>query len=123
MRDEIRFYRLRQGRDKSVTVALDSLARLAGSQFRPGNPRGVVRAGLLVRIRVAAAFRVVVVTRMPARRRLALLADVPDGERRDGPSELVVRREYSWLVAKLRAVPALPRRRHEIREPAQERKR
>ncbi len=123
MRDEIRFYRLRQGRDKSVTVALDSLARLAGSQFRPGNPRGVVRAGLLVRIRVAAAFRVVVVTRMPARRRLALLADVPDGESRDGPSELVVRREYSWLVAKLRAVPALPRRRHEIREPAQERKR
>ncbi len=82
-----------------------------------------MRAGLLVRIRVAAAFRVVVVTRMPARRRLALLADVPDGERRDGPSELVVRREYSWLVAKLRAVPALPRRRHEIREPAQERKR
>ncbi len=93
MRDEIRFYRLRQGRDKSVTVALDSLARLAGSQFRPGNPRGVVRAGLLVRIRVAAAFRVVVVTRMPARRCLALLADVPDGECGDGPSELVVHRE------------------------------
>ena len=77
MRDEIRFYRLRQGSYKSATVALDSLARLAGHQFRRGNPRGVVRAGLLVRIRVAAAFRALVVTRMPARRASRCLPTFP----------------------------------------------
>jgi hypothetical protein len=44
-------------------------------QFRPRNPRRVVRAGLL--IRVTAASRGVVVARMPARLGNALLADIP----------------------------------------------
>ena len=44
-------------------------------QFRPRNPRGVVRAGLL--IRVTAACGAMTVAPMPAGRGLALLADIP----------------------------------------------
>jgi hypothetical protein len=55
---------------------------------------------------------------MPAVRGLAWLADVPDCQRRDGFSQLVVRREYSVV-----AMPVLPRRRHEIGEPVEELKR
>jgi hypothetical protein len=40
---------------------------------------------------------------------LAPLADVPDGQRRDGPPELVIRGEHPVI-----AMPVLPRRRHEI---------
>ena len=46
------------------------------------------------------------------RRGVALLADIPDRQRRDGFSQLVVRREYSVV-----AMPVLPRRRDEIGEP------
>jgi hypothetical protein len=46
---------------------------------------------------------------MPAGRGLALLADVPDRERRDGPPERVVRCKHSVI-----SVPVLPRRRDEI---------
>ena len=52
-------------------------------QFRPRNPRGVVRAGLL--IRVTAAPRGATVVPMPTVHGLALLADVTDCQRRDGP--------------------------------------
>ena len=62
-----------------------------------------MRAGLLGRVsRVAAAFRVVTVTPMPARRGVAPLADVPDRQRRDGPPQLVVRtseRDEAYTVA------------------------
>jgi hypothetical protein len=51
---------------------------------------------------------------MPAGRGLAPLADIPDRQRRDGFSQLVVRREYSWLVSRRQAMPVLPRRRDEI---------
>jgi hypothetical protein len=54
-----------------------------------------VRAGL--RVSVAAAFRGVTAAPIPAGSGLAPLADVPDGERRDGYSQLVVRREYSVI--------------------------
>ena len=56
-----------------------------------------------------AAFRGVTVDPMTAGRGLAPLADVPDGQRRDGFLEPVVRREHSVI-----AVPVLPRRRHEV---------
>jgi hypothetical protein len=46
---------------------------------------------------------------MPAGHGLARFADVPYCQRRDGPPELVIRREYSVI-----AVPVLPRRRDEI---------
>jgi hypothetical protein len=75
-----------------------------------------VRAGLL--IRGAAAFRGVTVAPMPAGRGLALLADVPDGERRDGSPQPVIRRKHPVIP-----VPVLPRRRDQIREPVEELKR
>ena len=56
--------------------------------------------------------------RMPASRDLAPLADVADGERRDGPPELVIRRKHPVI-----AMPVLPRRRHEVGEPVEELKR
>jgi len=59
-----------------------------------------------------------VVARIPAGRGLALLADIPDRQRRDGPPELVVRREYSVI-----SVPVLPRRGDESGEPVEELKR
>jgi len=52
-----------------------------------------VRAGLL--LRVAAAFRAVTVTPVPACHGIALLANVPDRQRRDGRLERVIRRE-AW---------------------------
>ena len=53
-------------------------------------------------MRVAAAFRGVTVGHMPTGRGLALLADVPDRQRRDGPPQLVVRtseRDEAYTVA------------------------
>ena len=44
---------------------------------------------------VAAAFRGMPVARMSARRGIAPLADIPDGQRRDGRSQRVVRRKQS----------------------------
>ena len=67
-------------------------------QFRPGNPRGVVRAGLL--IRVTAAPRGVTVVPMDAVHSLPLLADVTDCQRRDGPPQLVIGRKHPWLVSR-----------------------
>ena len=80
-----------------------------------------MRAGLL--IRGAAASGAVTVAPMPAGRGLAPLADIPDRQRRDGFSQLVVRREYSWLVSRWQAMPVLSRRRDEIGEPVQKLKR
>ena len=47
--------------------------------------------------------------RMPAGRGVASLADIPDGQGRDGGPELVIRGEHSVI-----AMPVLPRRRDEI---------
>jgi hypothetical protein len=80
-------------------------------QFRPGNPRGVVRAGFV--LRTAAAFHGV-----PAGRGIALLTNVPDGECRHGPPELVIRCEHPVV-----AMPVLARRWDEIREPVEKLKR
>ena len=75
-----------------------------------------MRTGLL--IRVAAASGAVTVVSMPANRGLALRANVANRQRRDGFSQLVVRREYS-----VRPMTVLPRRRDEIGEPVQKLKR
>jgi hypothetical protein len=72
-----------------------------------------VRPGL--RLSVAAAFRGLSVGRMPAGRDLALLANVPNGECRDGPPELVIRRKHPVI-----AVPVLPRRRNKVRQTIEE---
>ena len=78
-----------------------------------------MRAGLKRRVvRIAASFRAVTVAPMLAGRDLALLTDVADCQRRDGPPELVVRRKYSVIP-----MPVLPRRRDEIGEPVQKLKR
>jgi hypothetical protein len=61
--------------------------------------------------------------RMPTGRGIAQLATVPDSERRDGGPELVIRGEHPWLVSSRQAVPVLPRRRDQIREPVEELKR
>jgi hypothetical protein len=63
-----------------------------------------VRAGLCKS--VAAAFR-----GLPASRCIALLADVPDGQRRDGPPQFVIWRKHPVL-----AMPVLPRRRDKVRQ-------
>jgi len=68
--------------------------------------------------RVTAAFRGVTFVPMPAGSGLAALADIPDRQRRDGFSQLVVRCKHSVI-----AMPVLPRRRDEIGEPVQELKR
>jgi hypothetical protein len=52
---------------------------------------------------------------MPAGRDLALLANVPNGECRDGPPELVIRRKHPVI-----AVPVLPRRRNKVRQTIEE---
>jgi hypothetical protein len=86
-----------------------------GEQFRPCNPRRIVGAGLLGRVsRVAAASCGAPVVRMPARRGITRLADVPDRERRDGPPQLVIRRKHPVV-----AMPVLPRRWDEIGESVQ----
>ena len=109
-----------EGNEPDVATAVRALERklLAhpGQEFRPGNSRRVVRAGLL--IRVAAASGAVTVVFMPAGRGLGLLADVPDRERRDGPPERVVRCKHPVIP-----MPVLPRRRHESGEPVEELKR
>ncbi len=74
-------------------------------------------------IRVAAASCNAPVVRMPARRGLLPLADVPDRERRDGGPELVIWRKDAWLSSRRQAMPVLARRRHEIGEPVEEIKR
>ena len=66
-----------------------------------------MRAGL--RLSVAAAPRGVTGARMPAGTGVALLADVPDGERGDAFPQPVIRREHSVIP-----MPVLPRRRDEI---------
>jgi len=55
-------------------------------------------------MRVAAAFRGVIVAPMPAGHRLLALSDVPDRQRRDGPPELVIRRKHPVIP-----VPVLAR--------------
>ncbi len=50
--------------------------------------------------------------RMPIRRGVTRLADIPDGERRDGGPELVIRGEHPVIP-----VPMLPRPGHEVSEP------
>ena len=55
---------------------------------------------------------------MSARRGVALLADIPDGQRRDGSSQRVVRRKHAVVP-----VPVFSRWRHEIGEPVEELKR
>ena len=61
---------------------------------------------------VAAASGAETVAPKPAGRVLAPLADIPDGQCRDGPPELVVGRKHPRVP-----MPMPPRRRHEIREP------
>jgi len=64
---------------------------------------------------VAAAFCGMRTARMPAGRSLAPFADIPDGERRNGGPELMIRGEHPVI-----AMPVLPRRRHEVGEPVEE---
>jgi len=56
--------------------------------------------------------------RMPISRGIAPLADIPDREGGDGGPELVIRGEHPVI-----AMPVLPRRRDQIREPVEELKR
>ena len=69
-------------------------------------------------MRVAAASRGVTAAPMPTGYGLALLADIPDRQRRDGGPELVIRGEHPVV-----AMPVLSRRRDEIGEPVEELKR
>ena len=110
--------RIGDERDESdVTTTLWALQRKLlphqGHEFGPGDPRGVARAGLLIRVVAADGAATVVPT--SAGRDLALLADIPDGQRRDGPPERVIRREYSVIP-----VPVFLWRRHEGHEPVEE---
>ena len=84
-----------------------------GHEFRPRNPGCVVRPGL--RPSVAVAFRGAGIARMFAGSGMAPLTNVPNGDRRDGPPELVVRGKYPVV-----AMPVLPRRRHGIRQTIEE---
>jgi hypothetical protein len=59
----------------AVRVPERKLLPHPGQEFGPGNPGGVVRAGLVMR--VAAASRGVTAAPMPAGYGLALLADLP----------------------------------------------
>ena len=67
---------------------------------------------------VAAASRGVIIARMPTGGGVTPLTNVPDGECRDGPPELVIRGVHPVV-----AVPVLPRRRDEIGESVEELKR
>ena len=67
---------------------------------------------------VAAAFRGMSAVRVLSGRGIPPLADVADGERRDGRPQRVIRREDAVI-----AVPVPPRLRNEIGEPVQELKR
>ena len=79
-------------------------------EFCPGNPGGVVGARRV--IRVAAASVGMTVVRMSAGGRLTVLADIANGQRRDGGPELVIRCKYAVIP-----VPMLARRRDQIRGP------
>jgi len=74
-----------------------------------------VGAGLLLRIRVAAAFRTVTVTPMPAGRGISPLADATDGQCRDGRAQRVIRRKHPVIT-----MPVPSRRRDVIGEPVEE---
>jgi len=87
-----------------------------GQEFRPCNPRRVVRSGLLMRVR--AAPRGATAGRLPIGRSLAPFADIPESERSNGGPELVIGRKDAVI-----AMPVLPRRRHEVSEPVEELKR
>jgi hypothetical protein len=96
--------RLGDERDKAdVTAAVRALKRKRlphpRHQLGPRNPGGVVRAGLFMS--VAAAFRGMSAVRVPAGRGIPLLADVADGERRDGRPQRVVRREDAVIAVNL----------------------
>jgi len=56
---------------------------------------------------------------MTTGRGIAPLADIPDGECRDGGPELVIRGEHPWLISRRQAAPVLPRWRHDVREPVE----
>ena len=75
-----------------------------------------MRAGVLSR--VTAGSSGVTIAPMSAGRSLAPLADVPDGQRRDGGPERVIRRKDAVIP-----VPVLARRRHEVGEPVEKLKR
>jgi hypothetical protein len=60
----------------------------------------------------------VTVTPVPACYGIALVANVPDRQRRDGRPQRVIRREDTVIP-----MPVLPRRRDEIGEPVEELKR
>ena len=77
-----------------------------------------MRAGRLIRIRVTTAPRGATAGRMPTGHSLALLADDPDRQRRDGGPELVIRRKHPVV-----AMPVLPRRRDEVRQTIEKLKR
>ena len=64
-----------------------------------------MRAGLVIRIRIAAACRGVTVARMSTSRGITPLADIRDGKSRGGRPELVIRGENPVIP-----VPVLPRR-------------
>ena len=67
---------------------------------------------------VTAASRAVPATRVPVRFGFLPLADVANGERRDGGPERVIRRQDAVIP-----VPVLARRRHEVGEPVEKLKR
>jgi len=75
-----------------------------------------VGVGLLLRI--AAAFRAVTVTPMPASYDIALLADVADRQSRDGRPQRAIGSEDAVIP-----VPVFPRLWNEIHEPIEELKR
>jgi len=81
-------------------------------QLGPCNPGCVVGAGLFICI--AAAFRGMSAGRMPAGRGISPLADVADGERRDGRAQRVVRRKHPVIP-----LPMPSRLRDEIRKPVE----
>ena len=81
--------------------------------FAHACPGGVVGAGLF--IRVAAAFRGMSAVRVPAGRGSPLLADVADGQRRDGRAQRVIRRKHPVIT-----MPVPSRRRDVIGEPVEE---
>ena len=72
-----------------------------------------MRAGLLVRVTTAS--RGVVVARMPARRGIALLPDIPDRQSRDARPQRVIGSEDAVIP-----VPMLARLWDEIRKPGRE---
>ena len=98
--------RLRDERDQpDVATAVRALKwKLLphpGHEFRPGNPRRVVRAGRLIRVAVAPCGATVVP--MPTGRGPPLLADVADRECRDGGPQFVIRRKHPVVVTCPRA--------------------